>query len=398
MDFWKSLGGMVEVTLTSADPAGAMRAVNDAGIPVFDVIWVDALSVQFRLRRRDHKQLRGLTEKRGDRLSYSGRIGIYWLIRSLLSRPVLVIGIMAMFVLSLWLPSRVFFVQVEGNASVPTRKILEQAQNCGIAFGASRREVRSEKMKNALLAAIPELQWAGINTSGCTAVISVRERTTPEEQKESAGVSSIIASADGVISEMTVLKGSALCKVGQAVKAGQVLVSGYTDCGIRIRAERAQAEIFADTSRALTAVLPAEYVQKGEITGTEKKFSLIIGKKRINFYKGSGISDTTCDKMYSETYLLLPGGFQLPVALVTECWTWREEETVYLDETPAREVLSDFAGGYLNGLMVAGQIRQRYETLALADGIYCQYGKYACTEMICKTRIEENLADYAETD
>lgn len=39
-------------------------------------------------------------------------------------------------------------------------------------------------MKNALLSAIPELQWAGVNTYGCRAVISVRERTLPERKPE----------------------------------------------------------------------------------------------------------------------------------------------------------------------------------------------------------------------
>ena len=37
--------------------------------------------------------------------------------------------------------------------------------------------IRSEKVKNSLLQRIPQLQWAGINTDGCVAVISVREKT-----------------------------------------------------------------------------------------------------------------------------------------------------------------------------------------------------------------------------
>lgn len=397
MDVWSSLFGMVTVELTSAEPTQAMAQCNRMGIALFGVVWVDGLTVRFRLRRSDYRKLKALVQRRGDRLRLAGRRGSYWVLRGMLRRPILLGGGLLFLCLSLWLPSRILFVQIEGNTQIPTRKILEQAQICGIDFGAKRRDVRSEKMKNALLEAIPELQWAGINTSGCTAVISVRERTQTERTAESGGVSSLVAAVDGVILEMTVTRGNPLCKVGQAVKAGQVLVSGYTDCGICVRAEQAQGEIFGETSRKSTVSMAANYVQKGEITALEKKYSLLLGKKRINFYKGSGILDTTCDKMYAQTYLLLPGGFQLPVALVTEQWTWRETADAEYPEAEARQLLSRQAADGLKRQMVAGTIRQKYETLHREDGVFRLYGRYVCTEMICKTRTEEKLPNYAET-
>lgn len=359
---------------------------------------VGDLTLRFRLLRADYRRLLRLTQHRGEKLRLLRRKGIYWAARRLLKRPVLLLGMLFLLALVLVLPTRILFIEVEGNGSIPARQILEAAESCGIQFGVSRREVRSERMKNALLAAIPELQWAGINTSGCTAVISVRERTTPEEQTKKNCVSSIVAARDGVITEMTVLQGNGICKVGQAVKAGQVLVSGYTDCGICIRATQAQAEVYAETRRDLTAVMPSEYTQRGQITRSEKKYSLIIGKKRINFDKGSGISDTSCVKMYKEMYVTLPGGFRLPVVLVTEEWIWYDETAAAVEQGTAAAVLTESAGHYLTGLMVAGTVNQRSESVVADDGCYRLYGAYACTEMICKTRIEESLENYGKAD
>lgn len=394
MDLWTSLTGMVEVELTSADPAGCLSAINAAGITVYYARQEGDLTLKFRLRRGDYRKLRAIAKRRGERLSFDSRSGLYWALRMLPGRPVLLAGMVLIVALALFLPTRVLFIQVEGNAAIPTRLILEGAERCGITFGASRREVRSEKMKNALLQTIPELQWAGINTSGCTAVISVRERTEPEEQTQKSGVSSIIAARDGVIHEMTVLKGNPVCKVGQAVKAGQVLVSGYTDLGICIRATHAEAEIFAETQRSMTAIIPSIYVRRGGFTRQEKKYSLLIGKKRINFYKGSGISDASCDKMYSEYYLTLPGGFRLPLAIAVEEWTYYDQTAITMDESTAGEMLADFSADYLTRLMVAGQINARSEMLTQTDGAYHQHGTYACLEMIGKTRLEENLENY----
>lgn len=398
MELWGSISGIVEVKLTSADAAEVLKRINTAGVMIFDLIWIDDLTLKFKISRLDLKKVRKYVSLRGDRLELCRRRGVYWRIKELLSRPVLVIGMVVLLILSIWVPTRIFFVQIEGNRTISARRILEKAEICGISFGTRRSEVRSEKMKNALLEAMPQLQWAGINTSGCTAVISVREREVYGSEENNAIVSSIISTADGVITEMTVTKGNPLCRVGQAVKAGQILVSGYTDCGLSIRAEQAQAEIFAETIRNLTVVSPSEYIKKGEATVSNEKISLLVGKKRINFVNSSGILDTTCDKMYLETYILLPGGFQLPMAFVTERWIQRKGTPEELDESVAEAVLLRFADDYLKQQMVAGQLRNRYESVTALDGAFRLRGRYVCTEMICKTRLEEKLPDYAEAD
>jgi hypothetical protein len=48
------------------------------------------------------------------------------------------------------------------------------------------------------------------------------------------------------------------------------------------------------------------------------RYSILLGKKRINFYKGSGIYDGSCVKMVSQYHLTLPGDYVLPVTVVKE--------------------------------------------------------------------------------
>lgn len=389
MELWHSLNGMLQAELVSADTAGAVTRFFESGITIYDAEYLDDLTVRFQIRRQDYKKIRLLAEKRGDVLKLLKKRGLYWTGKGLLKRPVLMLGILAILILGTYLPTRIFFIRVEGNTTVPTNLILEQAAQCGIAFGADRSEVRSEKMKNALLEAMPELQWAGINTQGCVATISVREREIVEKTVKTAGVSSIIAARDGVILSVTATRGSAVCKVGQAVKAGEVLISGYTDCGISIRAEASDGEVYALTEQNLHICTPLECSVRGDMTRQEKKYSLIIGKNRINFYKGSGISDTTCDRMYEENYITLPGGFVLPVAVVTEVWTYYDctEETALPEEQIGQ--LSEFAADYLREQMVAGQILSASETVTTEDGALWLNGKYACREMIGRVQKEE---------
>lgn len=385
----KAVKATVTVRLLSADPTGTLEALNRSKIIIEQVIYLDELHLQFSISRQDLLLLEKITFKRGDSIELLGHTGLYYKIRQLLKRPVLTFGLLGIFLLSLWVPTRVFFVQVEGNDNVPTQKIVETAASCGIGFGASRREVRSEKIKNALLAAMPELQWAGVNTHGCRAVITVRERNQEDENTKTATVSSIVALRDAVIRDMTVLKGNALCSPGQAVKAGEVLISAYTDCGICIQATDAQGEIYGETLHRLKAILPAQYAQRTQVLTSSKKYSIIIGKKRINFFKGSGISGTTCAKIYEENYLTLPGGFVLPIALCCEQWYDYESVTATVEEN--EQILSDFAKSYLPGQMLAGKISNASQLFFHEDAYSTLEGMYSCYEMIGIIRPEGYL-------
>ncbi len=389
MDLWHSLNGMVTFQITSADPAGMLSMLHRHGIPMEDIHFLDELTLHFQVQRQHRKTVITFVEKRGGQWKILSRKGIFWGLRGLLKRPVLVSGLLIFLLLTMFLPTRIYFFRVEGNSTVPEKYILELASQCGIHFGAERRAVRSEKVKNALLSAIPELEWVGINTSGCVATISVRERQNGEEVQKPQGVSSIVAIRDGVVQEVTVTGGSAACKPGQAVRAGQVLISGYTDCGLSIRAERAKGEIYATTNRRLSFVMPQSASQRGETVSKKQKFSLIIGKKRINFYQDSGNFDASCVKMYEESYVTLPGGFQLPIAIVTE--TWIEYEDSMLTATPEQcgAALSELAQSYLRGQMVAGTILSKEEEFLQQDGVFRLEGEYGCLEMIGREQNEE---------
>ncbi len=396
MSVFRSLAGMLVLEVTCADPEGFLTTLQSSGFTVYGAQRMDAVRLCFQISRPDYAYICRLAEKRGVELKITDREGLFWTLLALGRRPVLVIGLTLLLIFSLWVPGRIFFVQVEGNSRIPAAQILEKAEACGISFGTSRRDVRSEHMKNALLNAMPELGWAGVNTYGCVAVITVRERSDPELPEEGRFVSSIIAQRDGIIQEMTVLSGSGQCKPGDAVKAGQVLISGYTNCGIYIQAGKAQGEVYAQTRRSLSVCTPLVYAGRAEMTGTTRNYSLIIGKKRINFTKDSGISEGSCAKIKSVYYCMLPGGFQLPVTLEVEALFCYRTEAASV--TAPEDVLKNFSADHVKAQMVAGEIVSCAEVLTATDDLCRLEGSYICREMIGMERIEESLENYGKSD
>lgn len=397
MGLYQKMEKRLQVQFVSAQTDALLSRLASAGVVVWNVKFCDLLTVKVWIRNSDYGKFQALMESTGTQYRVIKRNGALWRVSKLLKRPVLAIGLVLFLMIALWLPSRILFVDVEGNQTIPTRLILEKAHSCGITFGSSRRDVRSEKTKNELLSEIPQLQWVGINTSGCIAKISVKEASVVHRESEGAVVSAIVAARDGIIERIVTLRGTAMCTVGQTVEQGDILISGYTDCGLKVTAESAQGEVFAYTHRNLQLLAMKPTAQKGEVTGKQVNYRLRIGKKVINLWNDSGISDTTCDKMYVEEYWTLPGRFQLPVSVIREtCTYYADQLDADSGEDSHEPWLAQFAQSYLSRQMAAGSILA--EKTSYRDDEDCNVftGEYACLEMIGKVRYEETLEKHAK--
>jgi len=389
LDLWKSCSGMLAVKITSAVPEKTLDSLTQVKIPLSQVSQKDSLTYELLIRRSDYAQVSRILQRRGDHLEVVKKRGIYWKIESLLHRPVLLATLLFLLSLSIFLPTRVFFISVEGNVRIPDRMILSAAEECGIGFAASRKLVRSEKMKNALLSALPQLQWAGINTSGCTAVISVRERTERKPLSDSKYVSNLIADRDGYILSATVTSGTPLVFPGDSVTKGQLLISGYTDCDICIQATRAEGEIIAQTNRKMQTLMPGYCDIPCANSEVLYQISMIVGKKKINLWKDSRISDISCGRMYEEYFVSLPGGFQLPIAICVDRYICYDIQKSVIPKADAQSQLQAFSDTYLLRQMIAGQILQKQRHFTFSEGLYKLESNYLCTEMISREYREQ---------
>lgn len=389
MNIWQSLSGRLTVEITTSAPERLFDELLQSEIAISCIQKQTDLTYQFQIFRKNYRRLSRITQKHGDSVSIIHRHGLYWTIRAAGKRPVLLCLIFLLSVLSVYLPSRVLLIEVSGNHAIPANQILEAASNCGIRFGAKRNHVRSEKVKNQLQSTLPQLQWAGINTAGCRAVISVRERTESEPEPDHYVVSNLIAEQDAYILSVTADSGTPMVQPGDAILKGQVLISGYTDCGRYIQATRASGEILAQTNRSLTAIMPANLSSIGMITDTKYAISVLIGKKRINLWKDSRISDTGCGRMYEEYFVSLPGGFKLPIAFAIDRFYSFTPQNSSVKKTDAFQSLNHFSDECLLRQMTAGKILHKQQSITLTEGVYMLKSDYICTEIIGMERREQ---------
>ena len=396
MGMIKILAGTVRIRVESADISALLGLMMDEEIYLENVTHIDEITAELSVPARDFRCAERIIRKANAQIHILARNGLWFSLTGVAYRPILVICIGVLLALSFLIPSKILFIEVEGNHLLTDRQIIQHAEMVGLRFGTPRSALRSEKIKNALLEVMPQLQWVGVNTRGCVAVITAKEREMEATKLIESPVSHVVASHDGVVQSVTASKGTVRCEIGQAVEEGQILISGYTDCGLAIKAQRAEGEIYAITTRDLSTITPLEYTQRVDILNTDTNYRLILGKKQINLWKDSGISGTRCVKMYEERYLTLPGGFSLPVGVSIEhLYNYHTLNHIAAAEKKNAR-LEKWNEEYLGSHIICGQILSVDSLAREEEGVLCVNAKYECSEMIGHNRDEEFIDNYGK--
>ena len=331
------LSGYIRVSVTGGTPEWCLNALAEAGVAFWDVEWQDAFTVLLTVYVKDAD----LVQKSAQKSMCTSRVcatgGFRRSISGLRGRLPLLAAVVLALAVSIVLPRFIWFYSVEGNERVPAEKIIRAVRETGVGLGVYGPDIDPQTIKNRVLERIPELSWLTVTQNGACAVIRVRERPEPEPVVDRRTPSDLVATQGGLVTELSVLEGSAAVKPGDIVLRGQVLISGRTDLERSVRLSAALGEVYARTWRELTLVTPSQREMRTKKGERKTVVSLQVGKFRIKISPGSGIFPPDCDKMTVTKRLTLPNGNVLPVALIVERgFAWRAEQR----EIPEKETQS----------------------------------------------------------
>ncbi len=394
----KSFRNTATVQIVHGTALPLLNRCMDRGIVMRAVEFVDEITVIVTVDQSALSNLQTILRETNGEIKILRYRGILQTLRKLRHRSVLLLGILLFLLLSVVMQRRILVVSVEGNRNVSRNMILDAAETAGVYVGASRRDIQSESVKNKLLQAVPQLEWVGVNTHGCVAEITVKEDSAQEQTAKESNHSGIFAARDGIIRTVNVTKGSPVCISGQAVKAGDLLISAYTNCGAVIHVTGAEGEVYAETLRNIEVIIPIIAGLKGEVTKEISNYTLRLGKKRINLLKGSGIFGTTCDKMYKEYYITLPGGFRLPIALEVERLRFYSSGSILSSGPVTNDELESIGANYVRQEMIAGYILSSNTDITAEKDLFRLSGTYRCMEMIGRVQQEETTLHYGKID
>lgn len=377
------LAGSTLVTVSGAFPAGFINACVSSGIEIMSCEAVDDFTLRIRIPYRQLKRLKAAAERSMCEVE-SERPGRE--IRAAARMRARLLPAVCMLLLTLlliWSKVYVWEIEVSGNETVPTGKILAALDDCGVRIGSFWPAFTSDNIRSQVLVKLPELSWITVNIYGSRAQVLVRERISRPEMIDDREPADIYAEKDGFIIAVRALKGREQVSRGQAVTKGELLVSGAVeDITGDVHTVHSYGSVTARTYYELSARAPAEQLEKVYTGSAKSRWSLMIGDQTINFFRNSSIYEEDCDKIYSVYKLEVKGLFSLPVALIRQTCRYYSENTVSGDANIQRLELEQVLHERLLGEIGAGEIISENFSAGSSDGVLTVCLRAECQEDI----------------
>lgn len=258
-------------------------------------------------------------EKRGVECEILREGGAAALIKRVGARSGLAVGFLLSLAL-LFLSGRVVWdIRVSGNETVSEDEVIEALRESGFTLGTRIDRVDINKLENRVSASSEKIAWISVNVSGTVANVQIRERKAADSSDTPTNLPShLVSTFDGQIEELLVYEGWSAVKVGQAVRAGDILVSGKreTEDG-KIYYTSASGEVLARVYKEFSVEIPIEYevLEKDGEAYTEKYIKFF--SKSVKIQKKGRKIPTSYDIIENEKEVSFFGGKKLPISITT---------------------------------------------------------------------------------
>lgn len=343
------LRGSVCFTVSGPFPERFLNLCAQNGVGFWGLVWLDGQTLELKVARRDARRVRALAEKVQCEARTLGRKGMPFFLAGFRHRYALLIGL-AFALSAVCILSRfILTVEVSGNETIPSAVILAELSRQGVRPGAYGPGLDLRRISQETLSRIEGLSWMSVNLHGTRAEVLVRERSPAPELRDESTPAHVVADADGVLEDVEVLEGQALFQEGQAVLAGEVVISGvvdlkepqYATVDAGQRLVHARGTVWASTYRTLEACIPLEAQTKVYTGEEETAWSLVILGHTFNFFGKGSISTVGYDKMTTTHILALPGGREMPLALVKTEYRAYETQSAAIQTAAAQALLEE---------------------------------------------------------
>ena len=278
-----------------------------------------------------YRRLAALARHRRVRLRMEKRMGLYFLLRPLLRRKGLWVGLVAWGLVLVWLQGLVWAVDYGSLTTGQQARAGAVLRSCSLQPGTAVTEELLRTGEYALLES-GEFSWASLNfEKGRLAVEAAPARARPEI---AAGtLHGLRAKCNGTVLRTNLASGTMLVAPGQTVEAGQGLIG-------TARSERDGTLIFAPAAGTVVAQLEWQTDQSVPLAETLPR---LTGENKTNyrlFFAGHSAalspSASDGDGLCRTRHLQLEVfGLPLPCAVEEATYYGQQQETMYRTEAQA---------------------------------------------------------------
>lgn len=309
---WNYISGYVIIKITGDYGERLLNQAALNNLYLWDVQRISSNELIAKISVGHFFKIARLARKTRCRIYVLERIGLYFLINKLRKRKAFILGAL-LFVAAVYvLSSFIWSIEVKCPDDDLKNSVINDLRQWGLTEGTFKYGLDKKYYLNKILAKYKDVAWAELEVRGTKILVEIVEKQLPPELEQNTPCD-IIASKDGVIEEIILLRGEALVEPGQTVSAGDVLITGRVVLNLdqpddeveNILLVHAQGIAKARVWYQRAVRVPLVKTQEVPTGNTKKTISFQIGDHILNLQLGD-INYALVKKEILKEFRLLP--------------------------------------------------------------------------------------------
>ena len=319
---------------------------------LWDIRKISPTAASMRISLAGFKRIQKAARATGTAVKISEKRGLPNFLNKHRKRKAFFLGILLFALITGVLCSFIWSVEITGTVNIDENRLRDELRECGISAGSLKYGHSAQKIKREMMLKNSDIAWIWVDIRGTRAFVELTERTEKPEVVPENEPCNIIAARDGVITDMTVLRGKPVVSAGDVGKKGDLLISGVDDISHNGPVTyHSEGGVYALTWHEDEGIFPLEITEKKKTGETQTRFFLKIGGAHIPVYPFSKIPFEKYDSSTDEKILKLWGDLYLPVSFNSEkVWEYVEEKRImsaeeacgYYAESLCKKIENDF--------------------------------------------------------
>ena len=185
--------------------------------------------IRLAMFSKDFFGIRSIARKCRVRVRIKQKCGLKYEFKRCKKRYMFFIGLALCIVFFIISSQFIWIVEINGVENSDINSIIKVLDGIGIKSGGLKSKIpEGEVIKREILNNTDDVAWAWVYIEGAKARVEIYEKILPPDVIDKNEPCDIVAACDGVIKRLVVRNGEEKVKFGDAVSAGDVIVSAKT--------------------------------------------------------------------------------------------------------------------------------------------------------------------------
>jgi|GEM_PF-3889719 len=217
----------VAIKISGVNLSKIYKECEKQNITLYHVNRVDYKNIEFKVDISQKQKIFDIAKSQNYRYEELQNFGINKVKLLAKNHIGIVVGILFFAVLLIFFSQFLWSIKIYGNEKISNEQIYAILKSNSVKVGSFSGSIDIEKLESEILNSLDDISLCSIIKKGTTLVINIKEKIHSADLDNFLSEENIVANCNMQITDLVVSQGTALKKIGDSVKTGDIIVAGY---------------------------------------------------------------------------------------------------------------------------------------------------------------------------